>query len=104
MAKKLDTKSLIHTELKKLQQKINEFQHYLEINNIITEVTTDGSVLLSEDDQNKLHKEILVQIKMQDALFVWMPLLEKLKAGEQQKQLETRGDIEINGLFKNKTE
>jgi hypothetical protein len=31
-----------------------------------------------------------------------MPLLEKLREAQAGKQLETRGDIEVNGLFKHK--
>lgn len=101
MPKKIDLKSLINVELRKLEAKIKEFQDYLQVNKInVSAVSDDGSITLSEDDQDKLHKEILVQIKIQDALFNWMPLLEKLKTAEQDKPLETRGDIEINGLFK----
>jgi hypothetical protein len=39
---------------------------------------------------------------MQDALFSWLPLLQKLRESEQTKQLETRGDIEVNGMFSRK--
>jgi hypothetical protein len=99
MAKKVDTKSLIHVELNKLEAKIHEFQQYLEINPIITKVTGNDIILLPEDAQSLLHKEIAVQIKIQDALFNWMPLLEKLRETDSTKPLETRGDIEINGLF-----
>lgn len=99
MAKKINTDSLIHVELEKLEKKVKEFQTYLELNSILY----SGTTRMDEDnevDQDKLHKEIVVQIKMQDALFVWLPLLDKLKAGEQGKELETRGNIEVNGLYK----
>lgn len=99
---KLNLDSLISVEIEKLQGKVNQFQKYLEMNPITAQVTKDNEILLSQDSQDKLHKEIVIQIKMQDALFNWLPLLEKLKKGEEGKELETRGDVEINGLFKNK--
>lgn len=100
-AKKIDDKSLIHFNLVKLESKINEFQNYLQLNSINSIVSRDGEIKISSDDQEQLHKEILVQIKMQDALFVWVPLLEKLKEGETTKtKLEVYGDAEINGMFK----
>lgn len=97
--KKLDDKSLIHLNLEKLEAKVDEFQKYLQMNTIVTKVTNKDEILLSEDDQDKLHKEILIQIKMQDALFTWLPALEKLK----EKELETknvRGDMEVGDMFK----
>lgn len=99
-ASKIDNKSIIHFELEKLENKVNEFQEYLEINSI-----TKKAVDNKDDDnvQDDLHKEILIQIKMQDALFGWLPLLEKLRDGLSKKGVETRGDIEINGLFKSKS-
>jgi hypothetical protein len=102
MAKKVDVKSLISVELNKLERKIKEFQDYLIMNPITTQVTKDGAISLPEADQSLLHKEIAVQIKIQDALFSWMPLLEKLRETEDEKPMATRGDIEINGLFKNR--
>jgi len=102
MAKKINTKDIILFELTKLEAKVNEFQAYLELNPINAQVTKGNEIMLSEENQDKLHKEIVIQIKMQDALFSWIPLLEKLREGEQTKQLETRGDIEVNGLFSRK--
>jgi len=96
---KVTIDSLIHLELSKLERKVKEFQSYLELNPINASVTKGGDVLLSEDAQDKLHKEIVIQIKMQDALFNWLPLLEKLKAKESEKKPETRGDIEIGDFF-----
>jgi tyrosine-protein phosphatase YwqE len=100
MAKKIDNKNLVLFELNKLENKVNEFQSYLELNPINASVTRGNEIILTEENQDKLHKEIVIQIKMQDALFSWIPLLEKLREGEQNKELETRGDIEVNGLFK----
>jgi hypothetical protein len=102
MAKKIDPKTLISFELDKLEQKVQEFQNYLSMNPITAQVTKGSQILLTEDDQDKLHKELVIQIKVQDALFAWMPLLEKLREAQAGKQLETRGDIEVNGLFKHK--
>lgn len=101
MAKiKLTDDSLIHIELTKLENKVNQFQQYLEMNPITAHVTKGNEIILSEDNQDKLHKEILLQIKIQDALFNWLPALEKLKEKEVDK-METRGNVEINGMFKN---
>ena len=100
MAKKIDSKSLIHFELEKLDGKVNEFQVYLEKNSINKAKGMDD---MSTDYQDKLHKEIVVQIKMQDALFAWVPLLQKLRETEADKPVETRGNVEINGLFKQKS-
>lgn len=100
MAKKVNPQDIILFELEKLEAKVNEFQKYLELNTINAQITKDGAITLSEENQDKLHKEIVIQIKMQDALFNWLPLLQKLREGEQNKQLETRGDVEVNGLFR----
>lgn len=100
MAKRVDLKKLVHFELERLEEKVKEFQDYLQVNSITAKVTSGNEVVLSEDNQDKLHKEIVIQIKMQDALFSWIPLLEKLRETEDSKQLETRGDIEVNGMFK----
>jgi hypothetical protein len=100
MAKKIDTKNLILFELAKLENKVNEFQTYLELNPITAQVTKGNEIILSEENQDKLHKEIVIQIKMQSALFEWLPLLEKLRESENNKELETRGNLEVNGLFK----
>lgn len=103
MAKKIDPKSLIHFELSKLEDKVHEFQKYLELNTIISKVGVRIDELeLADDQQDKLHKEIVIQIKMQDALFNWMPILEKLRDTSETKELQTRGDVEVNGMFKNK--
>lgn len=100
--KKIDDLSLIHFNLEKLETKVDEFQKYLEMNPITASVTKDNEIILAIDQQDQLHKEILIQIKMQDALFSWMPLLEKLK--EREKEVNSvYGDNEIGGMFiKNK--
>lgn len=101
MAKKqINPNDILLFELTKLENKVNEFQAYLELNPINAQVTKGNEIMLTEENQDKLHKEIVIQIKMQDALFSWLPLLQKLREGEQAKQLETRGDIEVNGMFK----
>jgi hypothetical protein len=95
---KIDEQSLVHFNIQKLESKIDEFQSYLQINTINTAVTKDNEILLNLDTQDQLHKEILIQIKMQDALFNWIPLLEKLKQKEQDSN-SIRGDAEIGGMF-----
>lgn len=104
MAKaKITDQSLIHFELEKLEAKVNQFQTYLEMNPITAVVTQGNEVILTEENQDKLHKEILIQIKIQDVLFNWLPALEKLKEKKVDK-ISTRGDIEVSGLFKRNTE
>lgn len=95
---KLTEKNLIDLELQKLQSKVDEFQNYLAMNKITAQVTSGNDIILGEDDQDKLHKEIIVQIKMQDAVFNWLPLLEKLKEKDIAKQ-ETYGDAKVGGHF-----
>jgi hypothetical protein len=100
---KIKIDSLIDVELSKLEAKVAEFQTYLEENSITTVVKGNGEFFLGLEEQDKLHKEIVIQIKMQDALFNWMPLLEKLREAEVTKKQQIRGDIEVGGLFnKNK--
>lgn len=102
MAKKINTDILTAFELEKLENKVQQFQKYLEMNPITAQVTKNNEILLTEDTQDKLHKEIIIQIKIQDALFNWLPLLEKLRQSEKTKDIETRGDVPVNGLFKKK--
>lgn len=101
MGKKINPDLLIAVELDRFEKKLKEFQSYLEKNSIVTQVTSKNEILLAEDTQEKLHKEIQVQIKMQDAVLAWLPLLKKLKESKQEDELQTRGDIAVNGLFKN---
>lgn len=100
MAKKVNPESLINVELEKLENKVQEFQTYLEENPITSIVTKEGKFILAEKEQGQLHSEIAMQIKMQYALFDWLPLLEKLREKSNEKKLETRGDINIGGMFK----
>lgn len=99
MAKKINPESLIAFELDNLENKVKEFQRYLTFNSILENDKGINYDELQEDKQDKLHKEIVIQIKMQDALFSWLPLLEKLKEGEADKKVEIRGDVELNGLY-----
>lgn len=102
-SKTLKNLTSVDVEIGKLESKINEFQSYLSQNSIIAQVTSANEILLTEDEQEKRHKEILTQIKMQDALFAWLPLLKKLKEDTAIKTDELRGGQEANGLFnKNK--
>lgn len=99
MAKKINSDNLIHLEIQKLESKVNEFQEYLAMNTIVTKVTDGSSITLTEENQDMLHKEITIQIKMQFALFEWLPLLEKLKEKKADK-IDLRGGAQMNGLFK----
>lgn len=102
MAKTIKTEGLIDVELEKLDGKVQEFQKYLEINSILN---ANNGIRYDEveiESQDKLHKEIVIQIKMQDALFSWMPLLKKLREETAAKSMETYGDVEVNGLYRKK--
>jgi hypothetical protein len=94
--------SPIALEIQSYESKINEFQNYLEINPIISKVTKDGDIKEEPESQDKRHKEIAIQIKMMDALPSWLTALKKLKEEQVQSELETRGDIDIPGVIKNK--
>jgi hypothetical protein len=96
MAQKLNKESLIAVELGRLDEKIKEFQDYLEKNTIITKVKDNK--LREADDANR-HKEIDTQIKMVNALFIWLPALEKLRDTDASNAFEARGNAEVNGMF-----
>lgn len=93
MAKNKD--SVIAFELDRLDEKIKEFQDYLEKNTIITKVKNNT---LKEADETNRHKEIDTQIKMINALFLWLPSLEKLRSTEEKKP-DIRGGNSLNGMF-----
>lgn len=106
MPKHTKAENLIDSEIKELENKVKEFQDYLRLNSIISNVGNKGKLRIDEldltiEDQDKLHKEIVIQIKMQDAVFNWLPLLRKLRESEEEKQMETRGDVEVSGMFRN---
>lgn len=101
---KIKVDSLINIELSKLENKVKEFQDYLEMNSIVAKVTGNSEIFLGLEQQDQLHKEIVIQIKIQDALFNWMPLLEKLREEKDNKKIETRGDVPVNGMFLRKRE
>jgi hypothetical protein len=96
MAKSLNKESLISFERNRLEEKIKEFQDYLEDNTIINKITNNK--LKQVDPNVDRHKEIDVQIKMINALFTWLPALEKLRSVDG-KEFEARGGAEINGMF-----
>lgn len=100
MAKKINLDSLIAIPIQNLEDKVKEFQDYLRLNSI---VQTNGLRIddssFTVEAQDKLHKEIVIQIKMQDALFAWLPLLEKLREEKESTKFETRGDVATNGLY-----
>lgn len=107
MAKKTKAETLIDEEIRELENKVKEFQDYLRINSIVSTISNNKSIRNDEldltlEDQDKLHKEIVIQIKMQDAVFNWLPLLRKLRESEADLAPATRGDVEVSSMFKNK--
>lgn len=100
MAKKIKVESLIALPLKKFEDKLNQFQTYLEEHPIQGMVLTDKDIKVASEWTELNHKEIAVQIKMQEAVLNWLPLLEKLKQGEAAKNTEVRGESEIGGMYK----
>lgn len=91
--------SIINLELLRYEEKVKEFQDYLEKNTIITKVQNGK---LKEADENNRHKEIDTQIKIMNNLVNWLASLEKLRTAEEAKKFEARGDVEVNGLFANR--
>lgn len=105
MAKKIDVDKLISTELENFENKLKEFQDYLLINSIIYPKSNSvriDELNMTEEDQEKLHKEISIQIKMQDAVLTWLPLLDKLRETKAEKTMDVRSNEEMAGLFKNR--
>ena len=100
MAKKVNPENVIDSEIAKVEEKLCEFQRYLKDNNVAGMASVGGDISLSEEDQDKIHKEIAMQIKMMDSVLNWLPLIKKLRETEQSKELEIRGDAKIGGLFK----
>ncbi len=100
MPKKINPENLIGTELDKVEDKVREFQRYMKDNNISGVASTGGEFTLSEENQEQLHKEITMQIKMMDAVLNWLPLLKKFRETTQAKE-EVRGGIEVGEHFKN---
>ena len=99
MAKKVDTAALIEKEIGNFVAKVEEFQQYLKDNDV------RGLASLGDEDftttyQDKLHKEILIQIKMQDAILNWLPLLKKLREDDETKKETIRGGASVGGMFK----
>ena len=80
---KINKDSLISIELEKISAKVEEFQTYLE-----------NKKIAAESDTKSRHEEIEIQIKMQNALFQWLPILENLRSlgmNEEEKEDYRRG-------------
>ena len=84
---------IIALETEKFENKISEFQLYLEINNI-------NKISEFDEDPSKKYKEIDVQLKMLLALPILLEGLKKLKEKEADKKVETYGDVEVNAAWK----
>jgi uncharacterized protein YhaN len=94
----MEKESLIAEELERLEEKIEEFQLYLKQNTIITRVKNNKLKEVAEETNR--HKEIDTQSKMINNLFIWLPLLQKLRETKPtEKKIVARGNGEINGLF-----
>lgn len=89
MATKAKTDSLIAVELDKFEKKLNELQRYLLLNIIDSDMHPDIK-----------YKEIDCQLKIQNHVLNWLPILEKLREGDAKKKMEVRGGQEVNGMFK----
>lgn len=100
MAKQIKPENIIHAELEKVEDKVREFQRYMLDNNISGVASSGGEFSLSDENQEKLHKEIVMQIKMMDAVLNWLPLLKKYREVEKEKVTENRGDVEVGEHFK----
>lgn len=98
MAKKTKD-NIIALEIEKYEKKIKEYQDYLEKNTIISKVDKD-TINLEQESQDKKHKEILIQIRLMDALPNWLEALKKLKQESENTSIELRGDSEMNDVFK----
>jgi hypothetical protein len=94
----------VDVEISRVEEKIKEFQDYLKENTIITKVV-NGRLKEASEDQSMRHKEIEIQIKMNEAVLRWLPLLKVLREDEVEKKgVETRGDVQVSGIYKNKGE
>lgn len=93
MAKKKE--NLIALETNKYEDKVKEFQDYLEQNSVVTKVTQDGNINEAENIQEKRHKELLIQMKIMTELPNWLAALKKLREDEENKT-ELRGGSEIS--------
>jgi hypothetical protein len=102
MAKKINKDSPIALEIVEYEEKIREFQNYLKKNPIVSTIRKGGDIQEEPESQDKRHKEIAVQIKVMDALPAWLLALKKLREEQAENELETRGDVDVPGMFKNR--
>lgn len=100
MPKKINVDNIIGSEIEKVEDKVREFQRYMTDNNISGVASSGGEFSLSEENQDQLHKEITMQIKMMDSVLTWLPLLKKLRETEKDKEPETYGNQTVGGHFK----
>lgn len=84
MSTKKDKGNSIALEIDKFEKKIKEYQDYLQMMDITK---------MTEEDSR--HREITTQNSIMSLLPVWLEALKKLRDVAQEKQLETRGDVDI---------
>ena len=102
MSKKIDKViTNIDYEIGKVEEKIKEFQDYLIENTVITKVK-NGELKEASEAQALRHKEIEIQIKMNDAVLRWLPILKSLREEASKKEVALMGDVEMNPMFKRK--
>lgn len=66
-------------------------------------VTIKKGDKLKEADVANHYREIDMQSKMVNNLFIWLPLLEKLRETKtSEKKIIPRGEVEVNGMFASK--
>lgn len=92
----MEEQNLIATELSRFEDKVKEFQDYLEKNTIITKVK-NGKVI--DADEANRYKEIDIQMKIMSSVSIWLETLKKLRASDE-KKVEIRGSAEVSGMFK----
>lgn len=101
MAKGKPNLTSIDLEVDRVGDKVKEFQDYLEQNRI-TPLPDFDSETQEGSDGISLAKEIDLQIKMTDAVLRWLPILKTLRDDDTKRSAETRGDVEVSGMFKKK--
>lgn len=92
----MEEQSLIEKETLRYEEKVKEFQDYLEQNTVIRKIK-NGKVI--EADEANRYKEMDIQMKIMSNLPAWLEALKKLR-DTNEKKVEIRGSAEVSGMFK----